>query len=221
MKGLLFTYLMTYGGAAAALFSPFTGFLVYVSFAILKPQYLWPWSVPEGNNSRIVAIALLAGWARAGFGSWDLGRGGAVARALLGFFGWTVFGAIYGPDRSLAFGYVEELAKIVVPVLVAISLLDSTEKLKRLAWVILMSQGYLALEFNLSYLQGFNVIKEVGFARMDNNTLAITLVPCAGLGLFLGLGARAWYAKGAALVLTLLIVHAVLLSFSRGGCSRC
>ena len=66
MKGLIFTYLLTYGGAAASLFNPFIGLLVYVAFAILRPESLWHWSVPEGNYSRIVAIALLIGWARRG-----------------------------------------------------------------------------------------------------------------------------------------------------------
>ena len=40
MKGLIFTYLLTYGGAAVSLFRPFTGLLIYVCFAIIKPDAL-------------------------------------------------------------------------------------------------------------------------------------------------------------------------------------
>ena len=62
MKGLIFTFLMTLGGSFAALWNPYIGFLVYVCFAILKPESLWDYSVPAGGNySRIVAIALLLG----------------------------------------------------------------------------------------------------------------------------------------------------------------
>src|SRR5205823_14471517 len=73
MKGLLFTYLLTYGGALAALFNPFHGLLVYVCFAIVRPDKMWFWSVPEGNYSRIVGIALLLGWLAHGCGCWHFG----------------------------------------------------------------------------------------------------------------------------------------------------
>ena len=63
MKGLIFTYLMTYGGAIIAIFNPFIGFLAYVCFAVVRPVSMWPWGVPPGNYSRTIAIALLAGWA--------------------------------------------------------------------------------------------------------------------------------------------------------------
>ena len=62
MKGLLFTYLMTYGGAMVALFNPFVGLLIYASFSILRPPSLWPWAVPPASYSQVVAMGMLAGW---------------------------------------------------------------------------------------------------------------------------------------------------------------
>jgi hypothetical protein len=62
MKGLFFTYALTYGGAAVSLLNPYYGFLIYVAFANLKPEALWFWSVPQGNYSRVVAVAFLVGW---------------------------------------------------------------------------------------------------------------------------------------------------------------
>ena len=76
MKGLVFTYLLTYGGALVAIFKPFIGLLIYICFAILKPESVWPWAVPSGNYSRTVAIALVIGWAFQGFGRWNLGAAG-------------------------------------------------------------------------------------------------------------------------------------------------
>ena len=38
MKGLLFTYALTYGGAVVSLFNPFYGLLIYVCFAIMRPE---------------------------------------------------------------------------------------------------------------------------------------------------------------------------------------
>ena len=59
-KGLIFTYGMTAVGAVGGLVSPFFGLLVYVCFAIVRPDYMWFWSVPQGNYSRIIAVAMLA-----------------------------------------------------------------------------------------------------------------------------------------------------------------
>src|SRR6185437_11732346 len=157
MKGLLFTYALTYGGAAAALINPFHGLLVYVAFAILRPQLLWYWSVPAGNYSRIVAAGLLLGWALHSFGKWRFGRATGSVWALAALLAWSIVSAAtQAENKQLAWGFVEIFAKIVLPFLVGITTIDSLKKLKQLAWVILLCEGYLALEFNLWYLGGYN-----------------------------------------------------------------
>ncbi len=217
MKGAIFVYLMTYGGAVAALFNPFVGLLIYVSFAVLRPEYVWPWSVPQGNYSRIVAIALLAGWAFQGFGRWDLGRGKAVILALIGYFAWIILSALQAPDQSLVWEFVEHYAKIVLPILVGITTINSVRQLKLLAWVILLSQAYPAYELNMTYFGGYNQLKEEGFASMDNNCYAISLVTCTGLTGFLAWHSERWWQKAIAAGSAAFMGHAVLLSFSRGG----
>jgi putative inorganic carbon (hco3(-)) transporter len=216
MKGLIFTYLMTYGGAAASLFSPFVGLLIYVCFAIIRPEALWYWSVPAGNYSRVVAIGLLLGWALKGCGRWDFGRGQGIVAALLGYWAWSAIGAARAPDSAVGWGFVEPLSKTVLPFLVGVTTIDSVRKLKQLSWVILLSQGYIALDFNRSYYDGFNRV-EYGFGGMDNNCVAISMVTCVGLAFFLGLGARRWWQKVLAFGAAALMVHVVLFSFSRGG----
>lgn len=218
MKGLAFTYLLTYGGAAASLINPFVGLLIYVAFAILRPQSLWHWSVPEGNYSRVVAIGLLIGWALHGFGRWEFGRARPVVWALIGFVLWAALSAaVIAPNKELAWKFVEILAKIAVPFVVGITTLDSLAKMKQLAWVILACQGYLALEFNLWYLEGYNRLRFDGFADMDNNCNAIALVTCLGLALFLAMASSTWWQKAIAYAAAALIAHGILISFSRGG----
>jgi O-antigen ligase len=216
MKGLVFTYLMTYGGAAVSLFDPFRGLLIYICFAIICPTSLWHWSVPEGNYSRVVGIALLAGWTLKGFGGWRFGRANGSVMALVGFMAWSVVGFALAPDKEEAWGYVESLAKIVLPFLVGITTIDSVRKLRQLAWVIVLSEGYVAYELNMTYLGGFNRLKEYGFGGMDNNCYAIGLVTVTGLAFFLGLGARVWWHRALAWGSAFFCAHAVLLSFSRG-----
>jgi O-antigen ligase len=99
---------------------------------------------------------------------------------------------------------------------VGITTIRTVVQLKQLAWVIVLSQGYLAYEFNMSYYGGWNMLQEVGFAGQDNNTVAITLDACIGLAFFLALCSKRWWAKCLAFGLALLMMHAVMFSFSRG-----
>jgi probable O-glycosylation ligase (exosortase A-associated) len=217
MKGLIFTYAMTYGGALVALADPFRGLLVYVCFAILRPEFLWYWAVPPGNYSRTVALALLLGWVVQGFGKFRVGRAWPVVAALTVFWVWSGLSALIAPNATVAWGFVEALTKIVLPFLVGITTITTVRQLKQLAWVIVLSHAYVAYEMHVFYYSGFNRVAQYGFGGMDNNSIAITFVACTGLALFLGLHADRWWLKGLALVSALLMVHTVLFSFSRGG----
>lgn len=218
MKGLLFTYGLTYGGAVVSLFNPFVGLLIYICFAIMRPDFLWYWSVPFGGHySRIVAVALLCGWALHGFGDWRLGRGRAIVAVLASFWVWSLISTVNAPDKAVALHFVESMFKIVLPFLVGITLIDSVQKLKQLAWVIVLSQGYVAYELNSSYYAGFNRVQQIGFGGMDNNSNAIAMVTCVGLAFFLGLQAQGWWRKALAFGLAVLMAHVVMFAFSRGG----
>src|SRR5262245_44206079 len=115
MLGYLFTNLLTFGGAAAALFRPHIALLVYVSFAILKPESLWFWSVVPWHYSRVVGIALLVGWAIHGFGKWEFGKAGGVVFLLLIYGLWIVLSAMFAPNPEIGWQFVEKQAKIILP----------------------------------------------------------------------------------------------------------
>ena len=218
MKGALFTYVLAYGGAFVALFNPFIGVLVYVAFGVLKPELLWSWSLSGGGRfSLIVAAALCLGWLFKGFGSWQFGAARPIVAAFLGFWVWSMLSAAAAPNQHAAWTFVSGMWKIVLPFVVGLTLIESVKQVKQLAWVLMLVQGYLALEFNLSYYSGFNVVQHHGFGGMDNNTVAISMVTSAGLALFLGLGADRWWHTALAFVAAVLMIHVVLFSFSRGG----
>src|SRR4051794_37215379 len=125
MKGLLFTYALTYGGALASFFNPFVGLLIYVCFAIIRPEHLWHWSVPAGNYSRIVALGLLAGWALKNFGSWDFRRAKPVVYALLAYWLWACLSAAQAENQERAWHWVETQGKTVLPFLVGMTIIES------------------------------------------------------------------------------------------------
>ncbi len=220
MKGLVFTYLLCYGGAFVSLFNPFVGLLVYVAFAILKPEALWYWESHNmpANSSRIVAIALLAGWILRGTGNWELGKAWKIVYALLGFLGWGVVSTLQSSYPDVGWTFVEEMCKIVLPFLVGITTIDSVKKLRLLAWVIILSHGYVSVELNLTYyLERFNRLAEVGVAGVDNNCFCIALDTAIGLAAFMALSTPRWWLKLLSVILAGSMAHAVLLSFSRGG----
>ncbi len=219
MIGLVLTYLMTASGAVIGLFRPYIGFLIYVSFSILKPESLWDWAVPEGNYSRIVGISLLVGWVVQllnGRVSLRLGRERYIVAAFSLYMVLAFVSAFCCPYFDVAWGYLEAMLKVYLPFLVGLTCVDSVAKLKQLVWVMLLSMGYVAFEFNTSYFGGYNRLQEDGLAGFDNNCMGIALVTALGLSLFLGLEAKKWFPWLLGLGITALLGHAILFSMSRG-----
>lgn len=217
MKPLLFTYCMTYGGALVSLSRPYVGFLIYVCYSIIKPEALWEWAIPRGNYSRVIAIALLVGWLLNGCGKWQMRRASPIVFGLIGFWLVILFGAIIAPSQELGWKTFEPMCKVFLPWLVGYSLIDSRAKLQQLAWVIVISQGYLAYEFNLTFYAGYFVAWEFNFGGLDNNGIAITMVTSFGLAFFVGMHADRLWQKALAFVSAALMAHVVLFSNSRGG----
>jgi probable O-glycosylation ligase (exosortase A-associated) len=218
-KGWLFTNALTYGGSLVALFNPFVGLLVYVAFAILRPEDLWSWSVGQNldtGHSRVVAIAMLLGWLMRGCGNWRFGKAWPILICLILFWVMALLSMTNALYYSVAYEFIDRLTKIVVPFIVGLSLLNSVARLRALAWVILACQGYLAFEFNINYLSGWNRVRLNGFSYLDNNGVGIAMDTVIGLAFFLGISAPKWWQKALALGSALLMLHVILFSFSRG-----
>lgn len=215
--GLLFTLLMTYGGATIAVFRPYYGFLIYVCFSIIRPESLWHWSVPQGNYSRIIAIAFLIGWALSGFGNWSLGRARRPALALGCFLVWAAICTMFCEFPAIGVRFLENMAKIILPALAALTLIKSRRDIYLLAWTIVGSCGYLAYDLNISYFDGYNRLQDVGFGGMDNNALTIGLVTGVGFSFFLGLSETNAWRRYLAFAAAAFMTHAVMFSYSRGG----
>jgi O-antigen ligase len=208
---------LTYGGAVVSLVNPFYGLLIYICFAIVRPTSLWHWSVPPGNYSRIIGIALIAGWLLNGAGNWSFGRARAPLLSLVGFWLWAAICTPVSVDPLLGVEFIEEMGKIVLPVLIGTTLIHNAAQLRQIAWVIVLSKGYVAYDFNVGYYSGFNRLALVGFGGMDNNSYTIGLVTGVGLAFVLGIVESSWWKKLLCFVAAALMAHAVMFSQSRGG----
>ena len=62
MKQVLFMVTLTLLGTVGCLVRPFYGVAVYYLFAVLRPQFLWQWSLPPGIQwSRFVGAGVARG----------------------------------------------------------------------------------------------------------------------------------------------------------------
>jgi len=216
MKGLILSYLLAYGGGVVALFFPLVGLCIYTAFSIARPQMLYGWAGDMSGLSRVIGLAVLIGWAFKTFGSWQLKQIRTPVFALCCYFACLLMSAVSASHQAVAWDSVVEQFKYFLPFLAGVTLVRSRREVSALAWTIVLAQGLVGFEMNLSYLRGFNQARELGLLG-DNNTFAVSLVTVIGPALFLSLLAGRLWQKALAFACSALILHTVLLTFSRGG----
>lgn len=216
MKGYFFTWALVAIGSFGTFKSPLIALAVYVAFAILRPHFLWGYGGNLGGISEIVGAALIGGWLLHNVGSWDFGRARGIVYSLIAFSLWATVSASQANNTDVAWGWVLNLWKFVLPFLVGVTMIRTEQWARRMLWIIVLSQGYVAWEMNLSYLQGNNQLREYGFGGMDNNSVGIGLVSALGPAVALLGTTTDWKARAAALASAAFIGHAALLTFSRG-----
>jgi probable O-glycosylation ligase (exosortase A-associated) len=217
-KGLIFTYLLTYGGAFFSLFRPFVGLMIFFAFGIITPEAMWYWAVPRGHYSRTVALALLTGWAWKKFGSWKFYDAAPMVYSIIMFWVWALISSQQSEFPDRAWGFITPFTKILLPILVGVTMIKTVKELKILAWTLALSQGYIAYEFNLSYfIDHFNrAISDDGYARMDNNSLCIAMVTGCGLCFFLALRDTVTWRKWMMFAVAAMLAHVPMFGESRG-----
>jgi O-antigen ligase len=216
MKGLLLSYIIVIAGAVVSLRAPVIGLFVYVGLSILRPEAMWGWAGDLTGMSRLAGVPLLIGWAIHGLGSWRFGRARPIVVCLLLYAGWSVFSALQAIEPWLSWLSLNEFLKTLLPFLVGLTMIKSEKEARQLLWVMVGCQLYVAFEMNWTYLGGYNRAFEQGFGGMDNNSFGISLLTTLGAALGLTLSSKTWTAKAIAALAVVLILHTVLLTFSRG-----
>lgn len=217
MIGLTLTLVIAYGAAVASLFRPLVGLFAYTLFSIVRPQLMFGWAGDVGQVSEITGTAFLVGWALNGFGNWQLGRAWRFVVLILAFLAWVALSAFFCERTSVGWTEATERAKVVVPFVAGLTLFSNRRWLWAYAWLLVAASGYVAFEMNLAYyVDGYNRAREAGLLG-DNNSFAISMVAVVGPGLFIGLASPRWWQRGVAFICTALIIHATILTFSRGG----
>jgi O-antigen ligase len=217
MKGLILTYLVAFTATFGALRSPLLGLYVYVGFAVMRPQAIFGWAGDMEYLSFAVGVATLLGWFFSGFGDWKLKRSWPIVGFMILFCLWFVMSAAMALDTARAWRQVNEFSKLALPFLVGVTVMREEKQWVRMFWIIVACQGYVSYEQNVNYLWHHKNTAAEGFGGMDNNFFALSLVTCIGPAVGLIIASKTWRERLIAFACAGLILHTLLLTFSRGG----
>lgn len=226
LKTLLMLALTALGIGGCLAVSPFWGVAVYYLFAVLRPQFLWAYSLPDVAWSYYVAVAamlttfiwrfgvVLAPQRSRGFRAPAFNVGHT---AIMFFAFWVTVTYYNAISRRAAQFYYEEYMKNFIMFFVAALVVTSVRQLWILYLIITCSLCWIAYDVNDIYFfhGGYLLIYHRGYAGLDNNGAGLMLAMGAPMALFAWDGIRHWI-RWAFLLCIPLIVHGVLTSYSRG-----
>jgi probable O-glycosylation ligase (exosortase A-associated) len=229
MKQLIFMVVVTLIGVIGSLRGrPFYGVAVYYLYAILRPQYMWEWSLPEGVAwSFYVGVAAIAGTllgvrsVRTAPNRIDMRNSSSPqwtnAHLLMLLFGaWICVSYLAGIHSEMGNLFMVDYAKTFTMFVVAALVMRSV----RQVWVVVVlaaaSLGYIAYEINyLYFVNHYLGICRNGYGGHDNNGAGLLLALGVPLCYFVWEGLEKWW-RWIFLGLIPVIIHAVLMTYSRG-----
>lgn len=236
MKQLAFLFAMTFIGTAGSLvLSPVYGVAVYYLFAVLQPPALWKNAeevlglrVQDFSWSFYVAVATLIATAL-----WKMGLYAPMKMTaepwygnprftrshylFLGFTAWICLTYVTAIDHTHAWPYFIEYIKIFAMCICATLVLRTVRDLWLVYFAILAGAIYTGIECNQYYFlkDGYLLFDKQGYGGLDNNGGGLMLAMSIPMCFFAWEAIRSWVRWGFLLIIPVLL-HAVLLSYSRG-----
>jgi probable O-glycosylation ligase (exosortase A-associated) len=202
---------------------PVFGVAIYYLFAVLRPQFIWEWSLPQNIAwSWYVAIAAILGtlaWKNGllWFGDAQKTRLNAGHYGMFAFAVWitvTYFTAIH---RDIAEPHFIEYSKIFVMFFVSIYALSKVKHVWCIYLMITVALCYIAYEINFEYLihGQYTYLYHKGYGGLDNNGAALMLAMGVPLCIYAWDAIKGWR-RWIFIAFVPVIIHAVLTSYSRG-----
>lgn len=213
----LMLVLLTVGTGGALVFGPFLGVAVYYLFAVLRPQYLWKWALLiDLRWSLYVAIITILSTGIYFTGGLRGRTFTSTHAAFVGFALWVTLSSILAINTAISALWYWEYFKIFVMFLCATVVVRELNQLKVLYLIAFSALGYIAYEINSLYIFfGRLDLYHVGYSGLDNNGAGLMIAMGVPLAYFLWQHYRAWW-RWFFLALIPLMIHAVLMSYSRG-----
>lgn len=218
MKQFIFMILIMSLGTFGAFQHVFWGLLLYYGLAVLRPQYLWAWALPEGWRWSLMAAGAVLLGAIINFPTLaSRGRLNAVAVTLIAYSLLVLLSILNAFDPGIAQEWGAEFGKIAIVAIIASIVVDSVWQIDLLGKMILVTTGYIAWEVNSLYVfQGRLDIYRYGYGGLDNNGAGLVVAMGIPFAYAFGLSARHVVTRWGSWFLGLLMLHAMLMSYSRG-----
>lgn len=228
-KQLVFVLgVMFVGMAGSFALSPVYGVAVYYFFAVLRPQFIWEWALPDDPGwSFYVALSALISTAL-----WRSGLYAPMKAAtppwygeppytrshylFLAFTAWIGLTYMFAFNTTVAWPFFLEYVKIFVMFICATFVLRTVKELWLIYMLVLIAAVYIAYEINMYYLTAtWLLLQQRGYGGLDNNGAALILAMAVPMTFFAWEATRHWVRWGFLLVIPPLL-HAIMLSYSRG-----
>lgn len=213
--------------------SPAYGLAVYYLYAVLRPQFIWEFheaagiKISEPRWSLIVALATIA--------ATFLWRTGLLAPAkvaappwygnppftrshylFLAFTAWIGITYLTAVNRDRAWPFFVEYVNIFTMFICATFILRTVRDLWLIYFVVLGGAVYVGYEINSYYLNGgWLLLASRGYGGLDNNGAALIVAMAVPMCYFAWEATPRWW-RWLFLLAIPPLIHAVLLSYSRG-----
>lgn len=218
MKQLLVLTILMVLGTFGSLSQPFWGILLYYTFAVLRPQYLWEWALPP--QIRWSLIAALVALVSIGLNLPNVirrARWNMVANMMCVYGMLLLLSMLTSHDPATSQQWAIEYAKVLLMAVVATLVINRMWQVWAVALMVLITLGYIAWEVNYLYLfDGRLDIFHNGYNDLDNNGAGLYLAMGIPFACAFSLASPRWWQRVACGFIALLLLHAVMMTYSRG-----
>ncbi|HVY62269.1 MAG TPA: putative O-glycosylation ligase, exosortase A system-associated, partial [Planctomycetota bacterium] len=218
-------YLLLAGAMVATFVEPFVGLVTWYVLSFLRPQDIYWYAFRDDRLSLYCAIAVLLALVPG-----RVLRGErpvvftATTGAIAGLWAWAIVSSLVSDYPQPSLVTLQALSKVLLFCILAAGLASTEARLRVTIWTIVLSLGILAIRGNLEYfldgkprIEGPGAAAGIAAALTDRNLFAMHLVMAVPLAAFLLLSERKPLVRAGLIGLIAFLVHAVLLTFSRGG----
>jgi probable O-glycosylation ligase (exosortase A-associated) len=200
-----------------SIIDPFWGIFMYYGFAVLRPQALWDWVLPDGIRWSYIAaiVAIVAAFIK--FPSLKRVSYSQFLPILLLFSLCLFMSYIFAIDQTRALTVGMDYAKILLMLIVASYVVREKWHVRYLGWMIFVCLTYLVYEVNMKYLfesRRMDIYTH-GYGGYDNNGAALMLAMVVPFCFYYFFAERRWWRWGF-LICIIPTFHAIMLTYSRG-----
>jgi probable O-glycosylation ligase (exosortase A-associated) len=224
MKHFLLMLGVTVFTSIVATAVPFWGVMLYYGFATLRPQSLWAWALADAPQVRWSLTAMLIALVATAINLptiLETFRSNKVLVLLCAYATLMLMSMLtaFNPDTS--WFWAQEYGKVFVMFFIASLVVQRFWQVRAMCVMVVLCLGYIAYHFNAMYFfEGGRLdIFHIGFGGLDNNGAGALLALGIPFAYFLAMSPVGKWSNARrvfGLVVGLLILHAIMMSYSRG-----